>query len=146
MTYGRVILADRHQDMLEGIRGLLATAFDTVLMVADIHSLINTAMKIDVDLAVVDFSLPVSNGDNIARQLKKLFPDLKLIVLSIHDESTVLKEALAAGAEGFVLKRSAATDLIPAVQAVIAGRTYISPTLGKHARGDQHEALNQEQR
>lgn len=146
MTYGRVILADRHQDMLEGIRGLLETAFDTVLMVADIHSLINTAMKLDVDLAVVDLSLPVLNCDNIARQLKNLFPDLKLIVLSIHDEPTVLKEMLAAGAEGFVLKRSAATDLIPAVHAVIAGRTYISPTLDKHTGGDQHKGLNQEHR
>jgi DNA-binding NarL/FixJ family response regulator len=146
VTYGRVILADRHQDMLEGIRGLLGTVFDTVLMVADINSLINTARRLEADLAVVDFSLPASDSDNIAQELKQHFPDLKLIVLSIHDEPTVLKEVLAAGAEGFVLKRSAATDLIPAVRAVIAGRTYISPTLVTQREGDRHKTLNQEKK
>lgn len=133
VKYGRVILAERHQDMMEGVRGLLMTTFDTVLMVGDIHSLINTATKLDIDLAVVDFSLPTANGGNIVRNLKKLFPALKLIVLSIHDEQTALREATAAGAEGFVLKRSAATDLIPAVHTVATGRRYVSPTVTRTA-------------
>lgn len=141
---GRVILADRHQDMLEGVRGLLETEFETVLMVADIHSLINTATTLDIDLAVVDFSLPVQNCGNIARHMKKLFPDLKLIVLSLHDELTVLREVMAAGAEGFVLKRSAATDLIPAVHAVVAGRHYVSPDSRDHSTSGRREDLNQE--
>ena len=145
MTYGRVILADRHQDMLEGVRGLLETTFDTVLMVADVHSLISTALTLDIDLAVVDFSLPADECGNIARHMKKYVPDLKLIVLSIHDEPTVVNEVLAAGAEGFVLKRSAATDLIPAVHDVIAGRRYISQSSAKQAKADRHEPLDSKQ-
>jgi len=145
MKHGRVILADRNQDMLEGIRGLLETSFDTVLMVADVNSLFTAAEKLPIDLVVVDFSLPVSSGVNIVRQLKRRFPDLKLIVLSIHDEQTVRQEVLAAGAEGFVLKRSAATDLIPAVRAVIAGRKYISSSSGKYSRSDRHGTLKPEQ-
>ena len=135
--YDRVILADTHHPMLEGIRGLLETIFEAVVMVADDTSLFDTAARLDADLIVVDLSLPVSRDVNIVRRLKERFPELKLIVLSIHDEAIVVKEAMAAGAEGLVLKRSAATDLIPAVRAVLRGRKYVSPQLkkeGKHTR------------
>jgi DNA-binding NarL/FixJ family response regulator len=76
---------------------------------------------------VVDLSMPVSEEVNVARRLKTRHPELKFIILSVHDEPLVVKETLAAGALGFVLKRSAATDLIPAVEEVRQGRPYISP-------------------
>jgi DNA-binding NarL/FixJ family response regulator len=132
--YDQVILADGHQNMLEGIRSLLETTFDTVLMVADNKSLLNTAARLKTDLVVADLSLPAlpaSNGVNMVRIFKDLFPDMKLIVLSIHDEPAAIKEVMAAGAEGFVLKRSVATDLIPAVHAVIENQIYISPLARK---------------
>ena len=129
MKYNSVILADRHQDMLEGIRGLLEVMFETVVMVADKASLFDTAEKIKPDLAVVDLSLPVSSEINIARQLKDKYPELKTIILSVHDEKTVVSEIMATGVSGFVLKRSAASDLIPAVEEVIGGKTFVSPSL-----------------
>jgi len=129
MKYGSVILADRHQGMLEGIRGLLEAMFETVVMVADKASLFNTAEKIKPDLAVVDLSLLVSSEINIARQLKDKYPDLKIIILSVHDEPTVVSEIMNSGVSGFVLKRSAASDLFSAVDEVLGGKTFVSPSL-----------------
>lgn len=139
VKYDQVILADGHQNMLEGIRSLLETTFDAVLMVADNKSLLNTAAKLKADLVVADLSLPESNGINMVRRFKDLFPDMKLIVLSIHDEPTAIREVMAAGAEGFVLKRSVATDLIPAVHAVIDNQIYISPLAKKDLESEQSE-------
>ena len=137
LKYDRVILADTHHTMLEGIRGLLETMFEAVVMVADDTSLFDAAARFEADLIVADLSLPVPRDVNIVRRLKDRFPELKLIVLSIHDESIAVEEVMAAGAQGFVLKRTAATDLIPAVRAVLRGRKYVSPKLkkeGKHTR------------
>ena len=129
MKQGQVLLADRHQNVLAGIRSLLETIFETVVMVADEASLLEAAERLEPDLAIIDISLPVSTEKNVARQLRSRHPDLKFIVLSVHDEPTVVNEALAAGASGFVLKRAAATDLIPAVREVLQGGIYTSPGL-----------------
>jgi DNA-binding NarL/FixJ family response regulator len=129
MKYGSVILADRHQNMLEGIRGLLEAMFETVVMVADKASLFDTTEKINPDLAVVDLSLPVSGEINIARQLKDKYPELKIIILSVHDEQTVVSEIMASGVSGFVLKRSVASDLILAVDKVLGDKTFVSQSL-----------------
>jgi len=99
------------------------------VMVADKASLFETAEKIKPDLAVVDLSLPVSGEINIARQFKDKYPDLKIIILSVHDEKTVVSEMMVSGISGFVLKRSAASDLIPAVEEVLGGKTFVSPSL-----------------
>jgi DNA-binding NarL/FixJ family response regulator len=130
MRQGRVVLADSHPNMLEGIRGLLEKVFEIVVMVADEESLLEAAYTLQPDLAVVDLSLPASGGLRVARRLTSHHPQLKVIMLSVHDEPTVVKATLAAGAAGFVLKRSAATDLIPAVREVLQGRAYVSPAAG----------------
>jgi DNA-binding NarL/FixJ family response regulator len=122
----RVIIADRSQDLLEGIRGLLETVFDSVVMVADTGSLVDAVKRLDVDLVVMDQSLYAKQGLNVIKAIKSVLPGVKVIVMSIHDEAAALDKALAAGAEGFVLKREAATDLIPAVEAVLEGRTFAS--------------------
>ncbi len=74
-------------------------------------------------------SIPVSSGENVARLLKRLSAELRVIILSVHDEPLVVQECLAAGAKGFVLKRAAVDDLIPAVEAVLKGDTYVSPAI-----------------
>jgi len=129
MNSNCVIIADSHQDMLEGIRGLLQTLFESVVMVADEKSLFDTVEKLQPDIAVVDLSLPVSDEVNVARKIKSLYPDLKLIILSVHDETTTVNEIMSAGAAGFVLKRCIATDLLSAVQKISQGNSYISPSL-----------------
>jgi two-component system response regulator DegU len=127
MGQGRIILADKHSKMLAGIRRLLEDEVETVLMVADEISLNHALENVTPDLVVADLSLPISTKTNIAWVLKKKFPDVKVIILSVHDEKTALDDVMAAGVEGFVLKHRAAIDLIPAVRGVLQGSKYISP-------------------
>jgi len=123
-----VLLADRHHGLTEGVRGLLETAFGTVVMVADEASLLDGAARLRPDLAVVDLSLARTSGLGWLRELRQRCPDLKVIVLSVHDESSVGRAAMVAGADGFVLKRAIATDLLPAVDAVCRGGNVDSTT------------------
>lgn len=133
MKRGCILLADSHLNMLEGVKSLLEGMFEAVVMVADETSLFEAADKLKPDLAVVDLSLRGSDGVNVTRRLKNHHPEVKVIILSVHDEPMVVKEALAARALGFVLKRSVATDLIPAVREALEGRTYISPAVEAQA-------------
>ena len=126
---GKVLLADKHQGMLAGIRDLLETRFEKVFMIADEASLLEAAEKIMPDLIIADLSLPVSKEVNIARRLKKVFPEIKLIILSIHDEPTAITECMEAGVAGFVLKRTAVNDLVPAIEAVLQNHLYISTSV-----------------
>jgi DNA-binding NarL/FixJ family response regulator len=126
---GRVLLADSHLGMLGGVHSLLDALFETVLMVADERSLLEAVTTVKPDLVVVDLSLPREGEANIARRLMGRYPDLRLIVLSVHDEPTVAGQILSTGVAGFVLKRSAATDLVPAVKEVLRGGTYVCPAL-----------------
>jgi two-component system secretion response regulator SsrB len=113
-----VLLADRHHGLTEGVRGLLETAFRTVVMVADRTSLLEGAVRLRPDVAVVDLSLAQDGGLDWLRTLRSRSPDLKVIVVSVHDEPNVREAALKAGADAFVLKRAIVTDLLPAVDLV----------------------------
>jgi len=130
-----VLLADQHHGLLAGVRGLLDVTFDVVVMVSDETSLLETAARLPLAVAVVDLSLVRGKGIQMVRRLRARCPDLKLILLSVHDESRVSDAALAAGADGFVLKRALATDLLPAVDAVLGGQRYVSAGVGRHKRG-----------
>ena len=129
MKQGRVLLADSHEDMLFGVKDLLEKVFDVVLMVADEKSLLEAVHKLRPELVVVDLSMPVTKELNVARRLRRLDSELKFIILSVHDERMVADECLAAGASGYVLKRTASEDLIPAAREVLSGGTYVSPTV-----------------
>ena len=127
MKQGRVILADSHPNMLGGIRRLLEDEVETVLMVADEGSLCDALEKFKPDVVVSDLSLPTAGNTHIAWVLKKKFPKIKVIILSTHDEKLVVDDVMAAGVEGFVLKRRAVTDLISAIREVLRGKKYVSP-------------------
>jgi two-component system response regulator DegU len=129
MRQGRIILADKHSNMLAGIRRLLEDEAEAVLMVADEISLNQVLENFNPDVVVADLSLPSSTETNIAWALKKNFPKIKVIVLSVHDEKSVLDDVMAAGVEGFVLKPRAVIDLIPAIREVLQGCKYISPDI-----------------
>jgi DNA-binding NarL/FixJ family response regulator len=100
-----------------------------LIMVADEFSLIEAVAGTQFDLVIADLSFPVNSAVNVARLVQRLKPDLKSIILSVHDEQTAVDECLGAGAKGFVLKRSASIDLLAAVDAVLRGGTYISPAI-----------------
>jgi len=129
MKYGRVLLADCHLSVLQGVHSLLDALFETVLMVADERSLIEAITSFKPELVVVDLSLPGVGEENVARRLMERHPDLRLVVLSVHDDPAVASLIRSTGAAGFVLKRSTGTDLIPAIQEVLRGGSYVSPSL-----------------
>ena len=116
-----VLLADRHHGLTEGVRGLLETTFGTVVMVADEASLLEGAERIRPDVAIVDISLARDSGLGWLRALRQRCPEVKVIVLSVHDEQSVRRAAMDAGADSFVLKRAIATDLLDAVEYVRGG-------------------------
>ena len=131
MKLGKVLLADNHQNMLAGVRTLLESIFEKVFMVADEASLFEVVEKIEPDLIIADLSLPVAKESNIARRLQKAFPEFKLIILSVHDDAVAIKECLDAGAGGYVLKRTSVDDLVPAINQVLQGETYVSPSISE---------------
>jgi two-component system response regulator DegU len=98
-------------------------------MVADSESLYHALENHTPDVVVADLTLSVSKETNIAWALKKDFPKIKVIILSLHDEKSIIDDVMAAGVEGFVLKRRAVIDLIPALREVLDGRKYISPDM-----------------
>jgi DNA-binding NarL/FixJ family response regulator len=116
-----VLLADRHHGLSEGVRGLLETMFEVVVMVADEPSLLETAERLKPVVAVVDLSLKPKDRLEWLSRLRARCPDLGVILISIHDEPSVELAARNAGADGFVHKRDLASDLLPAIEAVIAG-------------------------
>ncbi len=122
-----VLLADRHHGVTEGARGMLEATFDAVVMVADEDSLVESAKRLQPTMAVVDVSLLAGDSLRWLKWLRALCPGLKLILLSVHDEPSVCRAAMAAGADGFVLKRAIATQLLDAVDEVLAGRSYVPP-------------------
>lgn len=125
-----IVLADKHQNVLEGLRGLLETAFGGVVMVADQPSLIEALSKIRPQFAIVDLSLLIYEELN-AVCTQNNHCGVKLIILSDYDDPDIAAEVLSAGAAGIVLKRCAGTDLLDAVDSISAGNTYISPALKK---------------
>jgi DNA-binding NarL/FixJ family response regulator len=129
MRQGCIVLADKHSSMLAGIRRLLEDEAETVLMVADESSLNEVLQHFNPDVVVADLSLPISTKTNIAWVLKEKFPNVKVIILSLHDEKAVMDDVMAAGVEGFVLKHRAVVDLIPAIRGVLQGGKYISPDI-----------------
>ena len=122
-----VLLADRHHGLTEGVRGLLESTFHAVVMVADETSLLESAERLKPTVAIVDLSLARGEGLHWLPRLRSRCPGLKVIVLSVHDEPSVCRSTMEAGADAFVLKRAIATDLLAAIDAVQAGGAYVSP-------------------
>jgi DNA-binding NarL/FixJ family response regulator len=131
-----VLLADHHHGLSEGVRGLLATTFEMVVMVADAVSLFESAHRLQSDVAVVDLALSRGDGLELVRRFRKSFPSMKLIIVSSHDQWSVSRSVLDAGANAFVVKRAIATDLLAAADAVLAGQRYVSPQVVDSRMGD----------
>jgi len=128
VKHGCVILADVHQPMLEATRSLLDVVFDTVVMVSSYESLLKAALNMRPDLIVVDLSLPSSSGDKLLLPLDKQLKEFVIIIIGSYNEKDVVNSIMKKGADGYVLKRSMATDLLQAIDKVLDGETYVSPS------------------
>ena len=127
MRRPRVMLADDHRLVREAFARLLELPCDVVGAVGDGRALIEAASKLRPDIVVLDVSMPLLNGLDAGRQLKRLMPELKLIFLTVSEDPDVAAEAFRAGASGYLLKNSAASELLKAIQEVFEGRSYVTP-------------------
>ena len=118
-TLACALLADPHHGLTEGVRSLLGTLFEAVVMVTDRTSLFEAAGRLEPRVAVVDLRIAGRDVAEFLRDVRERCPELRVIFLSVHDEAAVADAVLGAGADGFVVKRNIATDLLPAVDSVL---------------------------
>lgn len=127
----RVLLGDDHALILDGLRAALQPQFEVVGQAQDGKALVQAADRLRPDLVVLDISMPLLNGFESARQIKKSLPSAKLIFLSQHLNPAYLKQALKIGASGYVLKSGATEELQKAIATVMRGRIYVTPAFGE---------------
>jgi DNA-binding NarL/FixJ family response regulator len=129
MTKPRVLLADDHRMVTEGLKALLEEEFELVGIVEDGRAMVAAARELRPDVIVADISMPQLNGIDALAPLKRDNPDVRVVFLTMHRDAAYARRALEAGASGFVLKHSAPAELVLAVRAALQGRTFIAPDL-----------------
>ena len=140
MNRPRVLLADDHRMVAEGLKGLLVDEFELVGVVEDGHALLAAAKRLRPDIIVADITMPRLNGIDALLRLKQDNPDIKVVLLTMHQNTAYARRALEAGASGFVIKHSAPAELVMAIHAALKGKTFITPAL---AGGVLQEIRNQ---
>jgi DNA-binding NarL/FixJ family response regulator len=156
MKRTRVLLADDHKIILNGLRSLLEPEFELVGKVEDGRALVSAAEKLRPDVIVVDVSMPLLNGIEAVRQIKKIDPQVKVVFLTMHPDVTYAIRAFEAGASGYVLKHSASSELLMAIHEATKGRSYVTPMIagellqaykgGTHRQDEAAQELTQRQR
>jgi len=131
MAVTRVILADDHTIVVEGLAGLLKPHFKVLRTVGDGRALVAAAVELRPDVVVTDISMPLLNGLEATRQIKSRLPRVKVIVLTVHAEPEMAVQAFRAGAAGYLLKVCSADELILAIEQVTHGRAYLSPLVDR---------------
>jgi DNA-binding NarL/FixJ family response regulator len=123
----RLVMADDHTLVLEGLRRLIEPRFNLVGTAEDGQTLVDLAASVKPDAVLLDISMPVLNGFDAARKILKILPKVKLIFVTMHSEPAYVAEALRLGAAGYVLKRSAVSELNEAISHALSGRRYVTP-------------------
>jgi DNA-binding NarL/FixJ family response regulator len=122
-----VVVADDHVMIAEAFEKLLSPSCDVVGKVADGRALLTAVRELRPDVVVVDISMPLLNGLTAARQIKELDPEIKLVFVTMNEDPDLAAEAFRAGASAYLLKRSAASELLTAIQQVTQHRSYVTP-------------------
>lgn len=131
MKLPRAILADDHTLVAEALRALIALQFEVVATVADGHALIASATALKPEVIVVDIAMPLLNGLEACRQLKQKMAVVKFVFLTMNEDPELAVEAMRYGASGYVLKKSAASELLQAMQLAIRGKSYVTPQIAR---------------
>ena len=139
VTPPRIMLADDHTILLEAFRKLLEPRFEIVGMVSDGRALLDAAPKLKPDVIVVDVGMPLMNGLEAGVRLKEMMPSAKIIFLTMNDDPDLAVNAMRSGASGYLLKRSAASELIHAIHLSLKGKSYVTPQI---ARGMEKAFIN----
>ena len=155
MKLPRLILADDHTLVAEALRQLFAPHFEVVATVADGRALLDSAASLKPDVIVADIAMPLLNGLEAGRRLKQKMPGVKLIFLTMNEDPELAVEAMKSGASGYVLKKSAASELLQAIQSALRGKSYVTQQIARgmleafirHPQGrSHHESLTPRQK
>jgi DNA-binding NarL/FixJ family response regulator len=125
----RVLLADDHRILAEGLRSLLVPEFDLIGVVEDGHAMVEAAKALKPDVIIADISMPELNGIEALEEVRKFNPNVRVIFLTMHRDVAYARRALEAGAVGFVVKHAALDELVLAVRAAAQGRIFVTPAL-----------------
>lgn len=128
MRRTRVLLADDHQMLADALKGVLEPRFEVVGTVRDGRALVEAAVKLRPEIVVLDIAMPQLNGLEAARQLKRVMPAAKLVFMTMNEDPDLVGEAFRAGASAFLLKRAAAFELTDAIDKVLQGGSYVTPS------------------
>src|SRR5580698_4245914 len=131
MPKTRVLLADDHTLVAEGLKSILEDPFDLVGVVYDGRALLEAAEKLRPDVIVTDISMPLLNGLDAVRQIRASHPETRIIILTMHRDAHLAAEAFRAGVSGYLLKVSPAEELVKAIREVAQGRSYVTTLLAK---------------
>jgi DNA-binding NarL/FixJ family response regulator len=123
----RVLLADDHRLVLGALEALLSQECDVVGTATDGRALVAAAVRLQPDLVVLDVAMPLLNGLDAARQIKRACPRIKIVVITMNEDPQVAAAAFRAGASAHILKQSAASELLSAIHEVTSGRSYVTP-------------------
>jgi len=127
----RILLADDHTLVVEGFRKLLEPEFEVTGTVSDGQTLLKEAVETKPDIVILDIGMPLLSGMNAGRELKKLTPRTRIIVLTMNEDPDIAREALRHWASAYLLKKSAGTELTKAVREVLRGKSYVTPRLAQ---------------
>ncbi len=139
MKRPRVLIADDHQLLADALKGILEPRCEVVGIVANGRDLLRSASKLQPDLIVVDIAMPELNGLDAARQLRSTMPKVKFIFMTMNEDPFLVGEAFRAGASAFLHKQEAALELTDAIEQVLRGKSYVTPSA---ARGLSKISLN----
>jgi len=126
MNAKRIVVADDLVPVLKTISELLQPLFDLVGTASDGEAALETTLRLQPDLVVLDISMPVMSGIEVAEELTRLGSKTRIVFLTAHQDTDILKACQAAGGLGYVVKLSMVTDLIPAINAALDGRRFVS--------------------
>lgn len=138
----RIMLADDHALIRHGIRNIISLArhLEVVEEVSDSDTLLDVLPRMEVDLLVLDISMPKINGIELTEIVKKRYPKLKILILTMHQNIRFLRRAIAAGADGYLVKTDTGQEILSAIDQIRQGQTYISPSLKSEFSEDMLES------
>jgi len=127
----RIFLADDHSLLLEAFSNLLESKYDIVGTATDGREMLSKVSKLQPDVVVLDIAMPNLNGFDAAEKLNKKLPDIKIVFLTVNEDPDMVTEAFRIGANGYLLKNSAASELFQAIEVVIGGGNYVTPRIAR---------------
>jgi DNA-binding NarL/FixJ family response regulator len=129
MMRARIFLADDHSLLLEAFSNLLEPKYDVVGTATDGRKMLTMVSKLKPDVVLLDIAMPNLNGFDAGEKLKKILPDTKLVFLTVNEDPDMVTEAFRIGANGYLLKSSASSELFQAIDAVLNGKNYVTPKI-----------------